>query len=103
MLLVHVVVTFIFSAILPNIAAVAVHDTILEGTREVATVSPFEASFSAHLIVLPEACILGAISPEVNAFTFLDSIPEISMIVATIRPDFNSSAVLNVFCSVFRG
>lgn len=84
MLLVEVIVTFIFASILPHIVPVAVHHSILEASLEVAAVRPLKASIATHFIIGPKACVLGAICPEIDTFSFLDSFLEVAVIVAAI-------------------
>ena len=102
MFLVETIVAFIFASILPNIMSMAMHDTILEATLEIAAISPLEASCATHFIVCPVSCILRAICPEVNAFTLLDTILEVAMVVAAVRPNLDSLTVLLVLSGDFR-
>ena len=101
MLLVKSIVAFVFTAILPDIVSVAVHHAILEATLEVAAIGPLEASSAAHFIIRPVTGILRSVCPEVNAFALLDTVFEVSMVVATVRPDLDSFTILLVLCSDF--
>ena len=84
MLLVESIVAFVLATILPDIVSVAMHNSILEAALEVAAICPLEAASSAHFIIGPMASILGAVGPEVNAFSLLDAIFEVAVIVAAI-------------------
>ena len=83
-LLVVLIIALIPAAILPLVASVAVHHTVQEGALEVTSVCPLEASIAVHLIVRPVACVLGAISPEVDTSTFLHALLEVAMVVAAV-------------------
>lgn len=102
MLLVKSVVTFILATILPDVVSDTVHYSVLEQALEVATISPLETAVATHLVVGPRADVLGPISPKVNSFAFLHSIPEVSMVVAAIAPYFNSLAILLILSGDFR-
>ena len=58
MLLVVAVVAFVTTTILPYIYSMAVHDTVLERSLEVATVSPLKAPVAAHLVLAPHSRVL---------------------------------------------
>jgi len=72
------------------------HHTVLKAALEVASVGPLEAAFPAHLIVGPTACVLRAIGPEVYTCALFNAIFEDTMVVATVRPDFNAFPILLV-------
>ena len=101
-LLVKSIVAFVFAAILPDIMPVAVHHAILEATLEVAAIGPLEASCAAHFVIRPVTRILRTVCPEVNAFTLLDTVFEVSMVVATVGPDLDSLTILLVLRSDLR-
>jgi len=92
--LVEFIFAFILATVLPNVISEAMHHSVLERTLEVATISPFEAAKSAHFILGPLSCVFTAIGPEVNAVFFLDSVSEISVIIATITPNFDTLSIL---------
>ena len=94
MLLVKLVFAFVLTAVLPDIVARAVHDTVLERALKVATVRPLEAPVAAHFVVGPGAAVLAAIGPKVNADAFFDAILEESVVIAAITPHFDSLSVL---------
>ena len=93
MLLVVAIVTFIAATVLPDIDAMAMHDTVLERALEVATVGPLEAAIAAHFVLAPHARVLRAIGPEVAAFALLDSLAEHAMVVAAIGPHFHAFSI----------
>ena len=101
-LLIESVFTFVSSAVLPNIVSFTVHDTILESTLEVATISPLKCSISAHLIVGPLTSVLAAIGQEVDSFALLDAVLKIAMVVATVAPHLDTLSVLFILRSDFR-
>lgn len=90
MLLVVAIVPFIAATVLPDVNAMAMHDTVLEGALEVATIGPLEAAIAAHFVLAPHARVLGAIRPEVAAFSLLDALAEHAMVVAAIGPYFHT-------------
>ena len=49
---------------------------------------------TGHLILMPKACVLAAIGPEVATFAFFYTSVEASVIVAAIAPDLNANPVL---------
>lgn len=102
MLLVKSIVTFILAAILPNVVSDTVHYSVLEQALEVTAISPLEAAVATHLVVCPRADVFGPVSPKVDSFALLHSIPEVSMVVAAIAPNFNSLAVLLILSGDFR-
>ena len=96
MLFVESVMACIHPTILPHIVAKAMHNSILEGALEVSTIGPLEAAIAAHFVIQPQASILGAICPEVDALTLLDAILKVSVIVTPIAPDLDAFAVLPI-------
>ena len=96
MLLVKLVFAFVLTAILPDIVARAVHDTVLERALKVATVCPLEAPIATHFVVGPGAAVLAAIGPKVNTDAFFDAILEESVVIAAIAPYFDPLSVLFV-------
>ena len=102
MFLVELIFAFIFATVLPNIIAEAMHHSVLERTLEVATIGPFETAIATHFILGPLSCVFTAISPEVNAFFFLDSVSEISVIIATITPYFDTLSILFISIGYLR-
>ena len=78
------------------------HNTILEGALEVSTISPLEATIAAHLVIRPQACILGAVCPKVDALALFHTILKVSVVVTSITPHFDAFAVLLV-CLCFLG
>ena len=99
MLFVELIFTFVATAILPDVASKSMHDSVLERTLEVATVGPFENSFTAHLVLVPSAGVLAAVSPEVDTFSLFDSILKESVVIGTIAPDFDSLSILALVSS----
>ena len=93
-LLIHTIIAFISSAVLPHVVTVAMHDTVLEHPFEVSSVRPFEISKSTHLIIRPHARIFAAISPEINTMAFFHSFHKVAKIVTSIAPNLNSFAIL---------
>ena len=96
MFLVKLIFAFVLATILPDVVAEAMHHTILERTLKVATVSPFEASVTTHFILGPLTSVLTAVCPEINTFSFFDSISEIAVIVAAIAPYLDAFSILFV-------
>ena len=96
MLLVKSVISFVFTAILPYIVAIAMHDSTLELTLEVSSISPLETTMATHLIICPSAGVLAAVGPKVASFAFLDATEEVSVVIATITPHFNALSILLV-------
>ena len=96
MLLVKSVISLVFSAILPDIVAIAVHDSTLELTLEVSPVSPLEATMATHFVICPSARILTAIGPKVASFSFFDATEKVSVVVTTITPHLNALSILLV-------
>ena len=94
MLFVKLIVAFIFTSILPDIAAKSMHDSVLKGALKVSTIGPLETPIAAHLVIRPDACVLAAIGPEVYTFTLFDSVLEETVIVASITPYFDAFAIL---------
>ena len=94
MLFVKLIVAFIFTSILPDIAAESMHDSVLERALKVSTIGPLETPIAAHLVIRPDACVLAAIGPEVYTFTLFDSVLEETVIVASITPYFDAFAIL---------
>ena len=84
MLLIELIVTFVLSAVLPHIRPEAMHDPVLERALEVPPVGPLEGPISTHFIVGPDTGILAAIRPKVDALTFLHTVLEVAVIVASI-------------------
>ena len=97
MLLIVAIIPFITTAIEPGVCSKSVHHSTLEGSLELATVGPLERSLTAHLIVSPLANISTTICPEVAPLSGFHSADEVAMIIASIAPDFDSSAVLELF------
>ena len=102
MLFVELIVSFVFTSVLPHVAAKPMHDSVLEGALKVAAISPLEAPVPAHFIVRPDASVLAAIRPKVDTFTFLHAVLEESVIVAAIAPHFNAFPILLLHCSHLR-
>ena len=96
MLLVKSVIPFVFTAVLPDIVAIAVHDSTLELTLEVTSIGPLETTMATHLIISPSARVLAAVGPKVASFAFLDATEEVSVVIATITPNFNALSILLV-------
>ena len=103
MLLVESIVAFVLATILPDIVAVAVHDSILEAALEVAPIAPLEAAVPAHLIIAPLARVLGSVGPVVDALTLFHTVLKVAVIVAAIAPHFDALAILLVVRRHFRG
>ena len=101
MFLVEFVVALILPSILPHIISSPVHNPVLELAMEVTTIGPLEATKSAHLVGSPLASILGPISPKVDPISLLDSVLEVSVVIATVAPDLNSLAILLILGSDF--
>lgn len=93
MFLVVAIMTFISATVLPHVDTMSMHHAILEGSLEVATISPLKAPVAAHLVLTPHTSVFGAIGPEVAAFTLLDALSEHAMVVAAVGPDFNAFAI----------
>lgn len=101
MLLVESVIALIFAAVLPYILTVAMHNTILEATLKISTISPLETASSTHLIVFPVPSVSRSVCPEVYPLAFFDTVFEKAVVIAAIGPDFNASTVLLVLqCSI---
>ena len=96
MLLVKLVFTLVFTPILPDVIAPAMHHAILELTLKVATIGPLEAPITAHFIVRPVTAILATICPEVHSLSLFNAVLEKSMVVAAIAPNFDTLSVLLV-------
>ena len=96
MLFVELVITLILTPVLPDINAVAMHDSLLELTFEETSIAPLEASLTAHLVESPHSCVLTAICPEVYSFSLLYSVLEITVIVAAVAPDLDSFTILTI-------
>ncbi len=99
MFLVKSVVTLILSAILPHIVASSVHNSILELSLKVTTISPLEAAKATHFVASPLASVLGPVGPEVDSLSFLDSIFKVAVVIAAVAPDLDSLAVLLILGS----
>ena len=57
----------------------------------------------SYFVIRPSACVFGAVGPEVDALALLHTVPEVAMIVATVRPDFDTLSVLIVLSRVLGG
>ena len=101
MLLVEAVVALVAAAILPDIAAVAVHDAVLEGALEEAAIGPLEAANAAHLVVRPVASVLGPVGPEIHALALLHTVLEIPVVIRSVAPHLDPLPVLLVLLGDF--
>jgi len=94
MLFVESVVSFVFSAVLPHVDAISVHDATLEVTFELTSVGPLERPVAAHLVVFPCSTVLGPISPVVHAVALLDTLCKVAVVVAAIAPHLDTHTIL---------
>ena len=92
-LLVVEIVAIITATVLPHVDAMAAHPAVLELALELAAVSPLEAPVAAHLVLAPQARVPRAIGPEVAPFALLGALDELSVVEATICPDFDALPV----------
>jgi len=90
MFFIHSVLTFIFTAICPSIDTFTVHNSVFKCSFKNSSIYPFKSSQSWQFILKPVTRVPRPIWPEINTETLFNTIKKNSVIIASIRPNFNA-------------